>query len=401
MCARRWLLLFILIGLAALSVGPVRLSFALTGVTGQSDQNTDSTLRGNRQFSLPNPPQLSRKRRIALAWQIALAAHNFSPGILDGNFGPNSLLALKEYTAAHFPGFNPLNSHDPRVFNALGVDIHHVTATYTISSTDQNAVGNLHHHWRAMADASRMPYASLTDCICEKFHCSRQLLDRLNPTIHLRSLQVGQTINVPNIRPFPQTDVDFGLPGSLSAVIAADKASLPQHDVSYIVINIREKLIRAYNADNRQVALFHCSIPAHQSDLPTQNAVVKDVALNPNYTFFPQVFPSVHDIHRPLIIPPGPRNPVGVVWMGLSIPNVGMHGNPEPQFIGLTGSHGCFRMTNWDAVDLLTMVHLGMPVYFVNSPVPISGGPAGPPIARKPQSARRQTNTAPPREAGF
>ena len=352
-------------------------------------------------FPPPQPPHLSRKQTIALAWQIALAAHDFSPGILDGNFGPNSFMALREYAAAKFPGVNPLNPHDPRVFDALGVNVQQVTATYVISSTDGQAVGDEHYHWRTMAAANRMPYGSLAGCICEKFHCTRRLLRQLNPGIRLSGLQVGQTINVPNIRPFPQPQVDFGMPGGLSAVIAADKADLPHPHVAYLVINIRQKVIRAYNDRKKQVALFHCSIPAINSDMPTHDAYIKDIALNPNYTFFPSVFKSVHNIHHPLLIPPGPRNPVGVVWMGLSIPNVGMHGNPQPQYIGLTGSHGCFRMTNWDAVNLLTLVHIGLPVFFVNSPVPIQGGPPGPAIASQPDNRSGASATADPVQAGY
>jgi lipoprotein-anchoring transpeptidase ErfK/SrfK len=336
-----------------------------------------------------------------LAWQIALAAHDFSPGILDGNFGPHSLMALREYAAAKFPGVNPLNPHDPRVFDALGVDVKHVTATYTISSTDAQAVGHEHYHWRTMAAANRMPYGSMEGCICEKFHCTRRLLARLNPGIRLSALRQGQTINVPNIQPFPAPDVDFGVPGGLSAVIAADKADLPHPHVAYLVINIRQKVIRAYNARKQEVALFHCSIPAINADMPTRDAYIKDIALNPNYTFLPSVFKSVHDIHHPLLIPPGPRNPVGVVWMGLSIPNVGMHGNPQPQYIGLTGSHGCFRMTNWDAVNLLTLVHIGLPVFFVNSPVPIQGGPPGPALASQPDDRSAASPVSAPIQAGY
>ncbi len=252
-----------------------------------------------------------------------------------------------------------------------------------------------------MAAANRMPYGSMEGCICEKFHCTRRLLARLNPGIRLSALRQGQTINVPNIQPFPAPDVDFGVPGGLSAVIAADKADLPHPHVAYLVINIRQKVIRAYNARKQEVALFHCSIPAINADMPTRDAYIKDIALNPNYTFLPSVFKSVHDIHHPLLIPPGPRNPVGVVWMGLSIPNVGMHGNPQPQYIGLTGSHGCFRMTNWDAVNLLTLVHIGLPVFFVNSPVPIQGGPPGPALASQPDDRSAASPVSAPIQAGY
>ncbi len=315
-------------------------------------------------------PRLPKKMRINLAWQIALAANNFSPGIIDGVFGSNSRTALREFSHAFFPGHNPFNPHDPTIYNALGVDVRHVIALYTISNRDAQAVGHLHYHWRAMAAAARMPYSSLADCLCEKFHTTRRLLSRLNPGVDLKGLAVGQTIFVPNIRPFP-THNDFGLTGGLSTAIKLDKTNMPMPNVAYLTINLQQKAIRAYTANNREVALFRCSIPAHKADYPLTDAIIKNFALNPDYTFLPSVFHSVHDIHHPLLIPPGPRNPVGVVWMGLSIPNVGMHGNPEPQNIGITGSHGCFRMTNWDAVRLFTLIHIGLPVIIINQAHPI------------------------------
>ncbi len=343
-----------------------------------SQSNTDAAAN----FPNPGTPRLNYTQRVSLAWQIALAANNFSPGILDGNFGPHSRTALKEYAARFFPGINPLNPHDPQVYDpqvydALGVNVKDVITQYTITQDDADAVGHLHWTWLKMAASSRMPYSSLEDCICEKFHATEALMRALNPGLRLRDLTVGQTLNVPNIRPFPGPN-DFGNPGGLQAVIRQDKDKFPEVHVAYLTVNLKQKAIRAYNRHNQQVALFWCSIAAHKADLPTEDGVIKDIALDPNYTFFPSMYPQAHIDHR-LIIPPGPRNPVGIVWMGLNLPGVGMHGNPVPQHIGLTGSHGCFRMCNWDAVHLLTMVHIGLPVIMINPSKPIALTVALPP----------------------
>ena len=313
-----------------------------------------------------DPPRLSQAQRVNLAWQIALAAHYFSPGLLDGIFGPRSRTALREYTASHVPGANPFNPHDPRVYQALGVNVADAITRYTISAQDRQAVGRLHHHWLNMASASRMPYASLADCLSEKFHCTKRLLQQLNPRRNWKDLRIGQTIYVPNIRPFPGPD-DFGVPGGLSAVLRQDRLRASRPRVAYLDINLRRKIIRAYDRHGNEVAFFYCSIPAHKADYPRRNTHITDIALNPNYTFLPEMYPEAH-LDQPLLIPPGPRNPVGIVWMGLGLPGVGIHGNPYPQYIGITGSHGCFRMTNWDAVELLSLVHIGTPVYFTPRP---------------------------------
>ncbi len=316
-------------------------------------------------------PAISQQRQINLAWQIALANHNFSPGILDGIFGPWSRMALRQYTHYKFPGVNPFSKKGAViVYQALGVDFASVLTTYTVSPQDLQAVGPMPIHWRAMAAAKRMPYSSTLDCLAEKFHCTRALIQALNPGVNLRAVVPGQKINVPNISPFPGPN-DFGLPGALSSAIKKDRDFFPYHHLAYIEIDLQKPIMRLFNAKNQQFGLFHCSVAALKDDLPATDAYVKDFALNPNYTFLPASWPTVHGIRHPLIIPPGPRNPVGVVWMGLNLKNVGMHGNPLPQFIGLTGSHGCFRLTNWDAVHLFTLVRIGLPIIMINHRHPI------------------------------
>jgi len=97
------------------------------------------------------------------------------------------------------------------------------------------------------------------------------------------------------------------------------------------------------------------------------------VALNPNYTFRPEMWPEVKEkITGPLTIPPGPRNPVGRCWVALSLPGYGMHGTPNPELIGKTGSHGCFRLANWDAVRLGKMVESGNRVRFSDQPTALA-----------------------------
>ncbi len=309
----------------------------------------------------------NRRDQVNLAYQIALAEADFSPGILDGQFGPNSQMALKQYTQRFFPGANPYNSSDAQVYKSLHVDVKHAVATYTISSKDAALVGASPDKWQQMAKLSSMPYRSLRDCIAEKFHCTKGLLRRLNPGIKLSQLTVGETLRVPNIQPFPKPGplpepppTDFSKPGA----------------AAYIIIDEGKKTIRVYNAAHQQIALFHCSVAQYPDKLPVGQTVVKDMALNPDYTFNPKEWGGVHGVHHVLIIPPGPRNPVGLCWMGLNLPGYGMHGNAYPQNIGHTGSHGCFRMTNWDALTLFAMVRVGTPVKFIDNPLHKGSGSA-------------------------
>jgi lipoprotein-anchoring transpeptidase ErfK/SrfK len=291
------------------------------------------------------------KARIRLAWQIALEQANFSPGILDAQWGRKSDLALDEYAARFFPG---VDKFDRQVYEALKVDVANAVTTYTITADDQAQVGDLPDDWNEKAKLDRLNYDSLLDCISEKFQCTRALLQSLNPGVNLNKIAVGTQLQVPNTPPFA------------GSAAGADAASQTSPKAAYLTVDLKEKLIRAYDADNKQMLLLHCSVAKDKAKLPDHDAVVKVLVADPNYTFNPEHWPEVHNVDHVLTIPPGPRNPVGVIWIGLDLPGYGMHGNPKPELIGKTGSHGCFRLTNWDAVRLYPFVKIGTPVKMMN-----------------------------------
>jgi len=111
---------------------------------------------------------------------------------------------------------------------------------------------------------------------------------------------------------------------------------------------------------------FPCSIAARFDKRPVGELHVIAIAPNPNYTFDPELFPEspeARQLNQKLILPPGPNNPVGVAWIGLDKPGYGIHGTPNPEQIGRTESHGCFRLANWDAEYLSHLVRIGMPVF--------------------------------------
>ena len=302
------------------------------------------------------PPTLSaaakavpEQTRINIAWQIALEAADFSPGIIDSHFKQKSTMALKEYAARYFPGLKPF---DPAVYKSLNVDVANAVTTYTLTADDAAMVGQVTEDWNEKAAMARLGYESLCDAITEKFHCTLALLEALNPGVSMARLEPGQTLIVPAIRPFP---ID-------NRVTVAKRSG-----AAYVTVDLAEKSIRVFDKDNSEMALFHCSIARDKDKLPSRDTKVQVIAApNPNYTFDPKVWPDVHDVSRILTIPPGPRNPVGLAWVGLDLPGYGIHGTPKPELIGKTGSHGCFRLTNWDALKFAGFAREGMPVKIIN-----------------------------------
>jgi len=275
---------------------------------------------------------------LRLAWQTALERVCLSPGIIDGQIGPKTELATREFQRVR--GLRITGELDAATASLLAVDAAHVLGRYTIAREDLDEIGPAPAGWLAKSRLDRLAYPSLQELVAERFHCTRGLLATLNAGADLRRLKVGEGVIVPVVAPG-------------AAAAAADRLD----------VDLAGKVIRAYAGD-RLVGLFHCSVAAHREKLPSRPARVAVIVENPTYHFRPEMWPEVKGIDQSLIIPPGPRNPVGVCWIGLSLPGYGMHGSPAPEMIGKTGSHGCFRLTNWDALRLSRMVHVGLPVTF-------------------------------------
>ncbi|HVT83290.1 MAG TPA: L,D-transpeptidase [Phycisphaerae bacterium] len=293
---------------------------------------------------------VARQLRVNIAWQVALEASDFSPGVLDGVFKRKGVMALTEYAGRYFPG---KQIYDDAVGKALKVDVDGALVNYEVTPEDAALVGGpLPDDWNEKAQLKRLNYESLADCITEKFHCTQGLLEALNPGVKFASLAPGQRLVVPNIQPFP----------------ADNKVTVTRRQgAASVTVNLGEKTIRIFDDQGGQLALFHCSIAKDKNKLPDRDMKVDKIAAPfPNYTFDPLNWPEVHNVNRILTIPPGPRNPVGLAWVSMDLKGYGIHGTPKPELIGKTGSHGCFRLTNWDALKFAGWVRDGMIVKVIN-----------------------------------
>jgi len=279
--------------------------------------------------------KLDAATREALSWQIALEREGFSPGIIDGKSGPKLALAKAEFAKRY-------ELTDPAMRQALSMTDGEPVQIYTVGAQDvAQVVGTIPTDWNLKAKMQFLGYASVADSVAERFHCTRGLLDRLNPGANMTILKDGDPLNVP----------------------AIEKAKSIRG--SRLQIHLGQKVIRVLDGEGKVAALFHCSIAKDEAKRPSGTARVVSVTSNPAYSFDPAMWPEVNNVTQKLLIPPGPRNPVGVCWIALSLSGYGIHGTPTPEMIGKTGSHGCFRLTNWDAARLGGMVEAGMGVEFV------------------------------------
>jgi lipoprotein-anchoring transpeptidase ErfK/SrfK len=282
--------------------------------------------------------EAGRQSGAMLRAQVLLDRAHFSPGAIDGIAGENSFRAIRAFREFHRLGAE--GRLDERVWRLLIRDTAAVLTSYTISKDDVHGPFQDHipDDLAAMAKLDRLSYTSPVELLAEKFHMSQELLRQLNP------------------------DADFSRAGT-ELTVASVRKQAPQGELARIVVDKRREGVIAYGQDDRVIAYYPATIGSADLPSPTGETKVLGIAKNPKYHYSPELdFKGAPD--RKLVIAPGPNNPVGVIWIDLEKEGYGLHGTPEPAQIGKESSHGCVRLTNWDALELGQLARAGLPVIF-------------------------------------
>jgi len=296
--------------------------------------------------------------QVVLDAEVLLDRAGFSPGTIDGRDGENFAKALHAFQEVN--GL-PVGGLDQQAAARLAELSNTPTlAQYAIQPDDVKGpfAPQIPRDFEQMAGLERLAYHSPRQLLAEKFHMSEALLATLNPNINFD--QAGTAITVANVAPMPENPKLAARNGEGSGSSAQQESKAAK-----IVVDKRSRAVLAFGADNRLLAFFPASVGSAEKPAPSGDFVVRSVAYDPDYTYNPTYGFKGQKAKRPVRIAPGPNNPVGVVWIGLSAPSYGMHGTPEPDNVGKTQSHGCVRLTNWDALALARLVKKGTPVAFV------------------------------------
>lgn len=272
--------------------------------------------------------------------QVLLDRAHFSPGVIDGRAGENVRQAIAAYEAS--VGLPADGELDQAVFDRLtAADGAPVMTRYTIAADDVAGpfVAKLPDDMEDQAKLPKLAYRSPQELLAEKFHMTEDLLAALNP------------------------GADFSKAGTVITVAAVSPTDLPE-PVASIEVDKAERAVRAFDAAGKLLAFYPASIGSDDRPAPSGTLTVAAVAPNPTYTYDPSRL-TFGDKKKKLTIPAGPNSPVGLVWIDLSKDTFGIHGSDEPAQIGKHFSHGCIRLTNWDALQLSKGVKKGVPVKFV------------------------------------
>ncbi|HEX7794554.1 MAG TPA: L,D-transpeptidase [Vicinamibacterales bacterium] len=304
-----------------------------------------SAQEGSRRAASRNPHARAACGDV-LAFQVLLDGHGFSPGEIDGQLGTNTRRALEAFQQAS--QLKPTGTPDCQTWSALGGnDQTSSTTEYTITQAD--AAGpfgeKIPEDLLEQAKLPALNYTSLAEELSERFHASPATLTRLNPDKHF---EAGTTITVPDVKPF-------------------DYKAKPAHDTAAGNVKVevtRAGSLRVIGGNDQTIFFAPVTSGSSHDPLPIGNWHVQTVAWMPDFHYNPDLFWDAKATDTKATIKPGPNNPVGVVWIDLSREHYGLHGTPEPSRIGYTQSHGCVRLTNWDAARVAALVGPNTPVIF-------------------------------------
>jgi lipoprotein-anchoring transpeptidase ErfK/SrfK len=321
----------------------VRIEAQATGAVPQTAQHRSPRQRQPKRTSIA--PRLRCGDRLSFA--VLMDRQGFSPGEIDGTPTPNFRRALSAFRSCR--NITATGGPDCDTWQALGGD----TAEPAVTSyvvTDQDVNGpyepDIPEQIPDQAALPALEYRSPLEMIAERFHASPALLQKLNPGV---TIEAGRELTVPAVQPF-----DAG----------SKPTSDPQADEIAIEVSRDESSLRATRADGTVVLFAPVTTGSQYDPLPAGQWKVTSATWRPVFHYNPDLFWDAKPNDAKSTIKAGPNNPAGVVWIGLDLEHYGLHGTPEPGHVGRTASHGCVRLTNWDAARLVALVKPGTPVQF-------------------------------------
>jgi lipoprotein-anchoring transpeptidase ErfK/SrfK len=334
--------------------------------------------RGRSALLSPADAQTTAERAAAeltanLQLQVMLDRAGFSPGTIDGRNGPNTKKALAQYD---------------RQNAGAGLPSIEALTTYTITAEDAEGpfAPSIPRDLMEQAALPALAYTSPLEALAERFHTTPALLQRLNPSARFAA---GEQIQVPNVEPLivpvdkPEISPDAravekkaaaerpagtagrrGDASGRSTAATKQPNTIAERPDVVVTVTTSTSALTVRDVSGRILLYAPVTTGSQHDPLPIGEWKVNGIQFNPKFNYNPELFWDADPAHSKARIPPGPNNPVGLVWIDLSREHYGIHGTPEPSTIGRTESHGCVRLTNWDALKLAGLVKPGTKVVF-------------------------------------
>lgn len=274
--------------------------------------------------------------------QLQLDRLGFSAGPIDGVNGGQTKAALLAYQQSKRL---PMTGTLDEATSENLILTRSALMNYTVTERDLETLVTTPSSWLGKSRLPRLGYQTLLETLSEQSHSNPKLIKRLNQNIDWSAVQAGQVIVLPDAT-----------------------RERPMKKGAFLRIRLSTRTLQVMDERAQILAHFPCSIARKVESRPEGELKIELLVEGPNYTFDPKRFPDTPEARSgsgKLILPPGPNNPVGAVWISLNLPGYGIHGTPEPEQVGRTESLGCFRLANWNAEYLLKMVSIGQSIHVV------------------------------------
>ncbi|HEX7150691.1 MAG TPA: L,D-transpeptidase family protein [Thermoanaerobaculia bacterium] len=329
--------------------GPAEVKLNVTFVprsgTKESFKGVDAAGINNAPIAIPIEGDVAGPS--VLKTQVYLDRLNFSVGALDGRWGRNSAIAIWWFQRSR--GLPSTGSVDEATFRALASGAGAVEAVRQVTLTEEDVKGPFVDIPDEVYDQAKLDclcYESIKEKVAERYHVKQDFLEQLNPNVKFTQLKAGDTLWVPNVR---------------------EPVTQDRGDITRVVISIAGNTFNGYDAQGNLVFHSPTTLGSKYDPSPRETLEIKKVTFDPWFHYQPKLFHEVPDHEPEANLHPGPNSPVGIVWIALSKPHYGIHGTTNPETIGYASSHGCVRLTNWDAREIGHRVKPGVQVEFVDT----------------------------------
>lgn len=343
------------------------------------------------------------EQRPIMQTQVVLDRIGFMPGVIDGKMGMSTVNAIEGFQESR--GLPVTGEMDEATTQALA-QWKTIPATRVVTIPADWAQGEYYatpEDAEDQAKMKRLGYVSLDERLAERFHTTVETLRALNPggrpagapaATGSATPTAASTPLMPTASPSGTGDAFTPQPGPRSNFTAGQQIRVPnigadriepgkvedadwqrtlaslgvgtvQPKADRIVVSKSGNTLKTYDAAGKLTAIFTVSSGSSAFPLPLGRWEINGKSYNPDFAFDPELLEGVDASEGKHRLPPGPNNPVGVVWIDLSKEHYGIHGTPEPATIGRAQSSGCVRLTNWDAARLAQMVSGSTKVEFV------------------------------------
>jgi lipoprotein-anchoring transpeptidase ErfK/SrfK len=337
-------------------IGVAAVFFPMAVVHAQTRRTAPTLTEKNIEARVTRFPfKIPKSGPVTLQLQILLDRAGFSPGIIDGSWGTNAAKAITFFTKPddtdRFEGDSPpdVSAVDQTTYNRLRAAAPPKPLLRWYTVTEGDLAGPFTPIPEDVYDQAKLKclcYSSPGEALGERFHTSPKFLAQLNPKVKIDALRAGTRLLVPNVE--------------------LDGSALPQDTAiaARLIISKKKNWTHVVDSNGKIIYHFPSTLGAGYDPSPSGDFKVTDVSRDTPFRYQPKLFSEVPDTKPEALLPPGPNSPVGIVWISLSKKHYGIHGTSSPETIGYASSHGCVRLTNWDAQRLSQIVESGTPVSF-------------------------------------